>query len=143
MANQTAVIVNFPSRDTAEPAASGATVASATTAAISTGYPTSQVQAQSGLMPTSRSTQLVTIQNLGQGRVLLHPLYVSVDQPGDEWLAISNDLSLVGRGESELDAVDDLREAISELFGSLSEMRHELGPLMLDQLAFLERLSGL
>ncbi|MEP7308199.1 MAG: hypothetical protein ABJA98_22065 [Acidobacteriota bacterium] len=90
----------------------------------------------------ARPVQLATIQNLGNGHVLVHPLYVSIDQSGDEWFAMSHDLGLVGRGESDLDAIDDLRASIRELWESLTEMRDNLGPLLRDQLRFLERLSG-
>jgi hypothetical protein len=85
---------------------------------------------------------MLTIQNLGNGRVFVHPLFVTVEQAGDDWCAVSADLALVGRGESDLEALDDLRAGISELLDSLSEMRNDLGPLMRDQLAFLERLTG-
>jgi hypothetical protein len=43
---------------------------------------------------------------------------------------------------TDLDAIDDLREQVSELYASLSEMRDTLGPYLVDQLAFLDRLSG-
>lgn len=90
----------------------------------------------------ANAAQLMTIQNLGRGHVLVHPLYISVEQSGDEWFASSLDLALVGRGESDFDAVDDLRDLIRELYESLSEMRDSLGPVLVDQLAFLDRLSG-
>lgn len=89
-----------------------------------------------------KSSQLLTIQDLGNGRSFVRPLYVSVEQAGDEWFATSADLALVGRGESDLDALDDLREQIAELYQSLVEMRETLGPHLVNQLAFLERLAG-
>lgn len=92
--------------------------------------------------PVVRSRQFVPMQDLGAGRSFVHPLYVAVEQNGEEWLALSADLGLVGVGESELDALDDLRSTIAELFDSLVEMRAELGPALRSQLAFLERLSG-
>jgi hypothetical protein len=84
----------------------------------------------------------MTIQNLAHGHVFVHPLYVTVEQNTDEWFASSGDLALVGRGESDFEAVDDLRAKIAELYDSLLEMRDSLGPLLRDQLTFLERLSG-
>ena len=87
--------------------------------------------------------QTVTIQALSNGRVLVQPLYVRVEQFGDEWLATSFDLSLVGRGETEFDALDHLREQIGDLFEALSELRETLGPQPRLQLQFLERLAGL
>ena len=142
MANQGAELIQFPVRETSAP--SGVT-ANLTASATTGGGPTPaghrQAQASTG-STFDRSTQLLTLQNLGNGRVFVHPLYVSVEQSGDEWFATSHDLALIGRGESDLDAIDDLRASIAELFDALSEMRHELGPLMRDQLEFLERLAG-
>jgi hypothetical protein len=88
------------------------------------------------------AAEQLTIQDLGNGHAFLHPLYVKVEQLGDEWVAVSPDLALVGHGESDLDALDDVREQVGELFESLREMRETLGPHLQNQLAFLERLAG-
>jgi hypothetical protein len=92
--------------------------------------------------PVIRSATVFTLQNLGSGRTFVHPLYVLVEQLPDEWLATSTDLALVGRGDSDFEALNDLREHVAELFESLVEMRDTLGPDLLQQLAFLERLAG-
>ena len=85
----------------------------------------------------------MTIQNLGNGLTLLHPLFVSITHLGvEQWHATSADLELVGRGDSDLEAVDDLRDQVAELYESLTDMRDTLGPHLLNQLAFLDRLSG-
>lgn len=97
----------------------------------------------SAVGPVVKSAQFFPLQDLGTGRSFVHPLYVSLEQNGDEWLALSPDLGLVGGGESDLDALDDLRSQIGELFDSLAEMRAELGPALRNQLAFLERLAGI
>lgn len=67
---------------------------------------------------------------------------MKAERNGEQWFAISHDLGLVGRGESDLEAVDDLRAQIAELFDSLIEMKESLGPHLLNQLKFLERLGG-
>jgi len=140
VASQVSAVINFPVRDTSAPSGVGATLASSATA---TGGATVEAantfQAATG---SAQPVQMLTIQNLGNGRVFVHPLFVTVEQAGDDWCAVSADLALVGRGESDLEALDDLRAGISELLDSLSEMRNDLGPLMRDQLAFLERLTG-
>ena len=133
------VVIDFPSRDTSVPSVTPSASA-ATGEAMATGH---QIQGPAAAATIAPSGQLVTIQSLGGGRTLIHPLYIKVEQFGDEWLATSHDLALVGRGESDLEAVDDLRAGVAELFNSLSDMRDELGPLMRDQLAFLDRLAGL
>lgn len=87
--------------------------------------------------------ELLTIQYLGPETYLLHPLYVSVQQEtSDTWLALSDDLGLAGSGSTDDEAVDDLRSQIAELLVMLRELRGELGPDLMGQLGFLERLQG-
>lgn len=92
--------------------------------------------------PGALAAQILTIQDLGNGRAFVFPLYVSAEPVGGEWLTTSLDLGLVGRGETATDALDDVREQIAELFESLEETRETLGPYLRSQLAFLERLAG-
>jgi hypothetical protein len=89
-----------------------------------------------------KPSQIMTLQRLANGLSLVFPLYVSVEQSGEEWLATSADLALIGRGDSDLESLDDLRAQVTELYESLLEMRDSLGPHMVQQLAFLERLAG-
>jgi hypothetical protein len=96
----------------------------------------------SGRAVIARSAISMTIQSLGNGVVFVHPLFVTVEGAEDEWSATSTDLSLVGEGESEISAVDDLRDQVSELYDVLSESRDDLGELPHRQLRFLERLAG-
>ena len=102
------------------------------------GQPAAPLETQA----TPKPAQVMTLQNLANGLSLVFPLYVSVERSGDEWLATSTDLALVGRGDSDLESVDDLRAQVTELYESLIEMRDSLGPLLVQQLAFLDRLSG-
>ena len=96
----------------------------------------------SGLDSRRQAAQTLTLQDLGNGLALIHPLYLAAEQVGEEWLVTSTDLALVARGESVLEALDDIREHVAELFESLLEMRETLGPHLRNQLAFLERLAG-
>jgi hypothetical protein len=73
---------------------------------------------------------------------LIHPLYLRLEQMGELWMAISDDLALVGQGESPSDAIDDVRSQVAELFDWLRENKDDLGPHPQGQLAFLERLAG-
>src|SRR5688572_27068601 len=91
---------------------------------------------------TARPSQIMTLQNLANGLSFVFPLYVSVEQSDEDWLATSSDLALVGRGDSDLEALDDLRAQVAELYESLLEMRDSLGPHLVQQLAFLDRLAG-
>ena len=91
---------------------------------------------------SSRSVHIVPLQDLGDGRCFIHPLYVAIDVVGDDYRATSNDLALIGTGDTEFEAVDDLREQVAELYESLAELRPDLGPHLANQLAFLDRLAG-
>lgn len=90
----------------------------------------------------ARSSDLATLQDLGNGLVFVHPLFIRLEQQSDVWNAISADLNLIGEGESDLDAIDDLRGQIADLYESLIEMRSSLGARPAMQLAFLDRLAG-
>jgi len=88
------------------------------------------------------SVATATLQQVGQGLVFVHPLFVQLEQLGGEWFATSTDLALVGRGETQFDALDELRAMVAELHEALTEMRESLGPHLQGQLHFLERLEG-
>ena len=83
-----------------------------------------------------------TIQRLGGGMVLVHPLFVRTEQIGGQWSATSLDLALVAAGDTEFEALEELRETVLELYQSLEEMRDTLGPHLLEELTFLDRLAG-
>jgi hypothetical protein len=138
MAAQSPRIVGFQSSAPADTSAPAANVSPRFSTLLDTGG----IEQLAVPVPIARSAQLLPLQDLGTGRCFVHPLYVSVEQNGDEWFALSADLVLVGEGESDLDALDDLRAKIGELFDSLVEMRSELGPVLRKQLMFLERLAG-
>lgn len=93
-------------------------------------------------VPRASGGQIVPLQDLGNGRCFIHPLYVFIDRLDDECLATSNDLALIGRGTAEFEAMDDLREQVAELYESLDELRDDLGAHLTNQLAFLDRLAG-
>lgn len=90
----------------------------------------------------ARAPEMATLQDLGNGLTLVHPLFVRLEQHPEIWYTISTDLGLIGEGESDLDAIEDLRSQVAELFETLLEMRDALGPQPRAQLAFLERLAG-
>lgn len=94
------------------------------------------------LRPTSEATrQFATIQDCGHV-FFISPLYVTVERLGGEWSAQSTDLGLIGGGESEFEALDDLRSQIGELYAALHEMKDSLAPMLQAQLAFLDRLAA-
>ena len=95
-----------------------------------------------GLHSRFDSSSTVTLQQLSKGIVLIHPLYVRLERMGDEWFATSMDLALVGRGDTDFDALDDLRDLIGEFYSDLMEDRDRIGPDLLSQLNLLERLAG-
>ena len=81
MASQGAAIIEFPTKDTSVPSVASATVASSASATGGDGPAAPQIQTL-GHAAVERLFQLLTIQNLGQGRVLVQPLYISVEQAG-------------------------------------------------------------
>ncbi len=88
-----------------------------------------------------RRLEIVTIQALGPYS-LVFPLYVTVEEGADDYIARSADLELVGLGDSEVTALEDLRDQITELYDALRSDRQNLGPLMAQKLAFLDKLAG-
>jgi hypothetical protein len=94
-------------------------------------------------MVVAQPPTLMTLQHLGPEITLLYPLYVTVEGSGALWFASSTDLALVAEGETDDDALEELRELVRWLFVELSELRDSLGPVPLAQLIFLERLAGI
>ena len=71
------------------------------------------------------------------------PLHAVVEESATgTFTAASYDLELIGEGESEFDALEDLRTQILELFLALREMKENLPPHLGRRLAFLESLAG-
>ena len=60
---------------------------------------------------------------------LRNPIAVSLVYDGAQNIATSYDLDVFGYGETEGEALDDLRRAISDLYFVLKRNRDDLGPL--------------
>lgn len=72
---------------------------------------------------------------------LARPLHVVTEESAvGAFIAASYDLDLAGQGETEFDALDDLRGQVLELFVTLREMRANLPKHLSAKLAFLESL---
>jgi hypothetical protein len=84
----------------------------------------------------------VPVSFLGSENVILkRPLHVVVDEsPTGSFLAASYDLELAGQGDTEFDALDDLRSQVLELFLALRDMKDRLPDHLRARLAFLETL---
>lgn len=65
---------------------------------------------------------------------------VEIEQEGSDYIANCVYLDEFGFGESPMQAVDDLRSAIVELYFELNEKRAELGAGLLETLTHLEEL---
>lgn len=65
---------------------------------------------------------------------------VEIEQEGSDYIANCVYLDEFGFGESPMQAVDDLRSAIVELYCELKEKRAELGAGLLETLTHLEEL---
>jgi len=63
------------------------------------------------------------------------PISVVIDSSGAQVTAHAIDLEDFGVGETEYEAVDDLRRSLRETYAFLLENESELGPIMVKQLA--------
>jgi hypothetical protein len=60
---------------------------------------------------------------------LRNPIAVSLEDDGVQTIASAYDLDLFGHGETEGEALDDLRRTIVDLYASLKESADTRGPL--------------
>lgn len=60
---------------------------------------------------------------------LVGPLSVSLEYDGEQVIAHAPDLDLFGYGDTECEALDDLRCTVADLYYSLQEERESLGPM--------------
>jgi hypothetical protein len=63
------------------------------------------------------------------GVELREPLAVLVEQDGEQVVAVCYDLDVFGYGDTESEALDDLRRTVADLYLALKEQQQELGPL--------------
>jgi hypothetical protein len=59
---------------------------------------------------------------------LIAPLYVIVEEQDNLVVASNADLDVFGYGDTEAEALQDLREVIVETYADLSLHQHKLGP---------------
>ena len=72
----------------------------------------------------------VFLQSLHDDRLrLAGPLAVFVEDDGHQVIASSADLEVFGYGETEAEALEDLRRTICDLYVELQERPRDLGPL--------------
>jgi len=60
---------------------------------------------------------------------LVEPLSVSLEYDGEQVIAYAPDLDLFGYGDTESEALDDLRRTVADLYYALQEERESLGPM--------------
>ena len=61
---------------------------------------------------------------------LLRSIVVNIMKEGDSYIAYSNKFEEYGYGDNAVDALDDLRQSISELYWTLKKEQKRLGPAM-------------
>lgn len=81
------------------------------------------------------------IRDLGNNLVLLEPLAVSVQRSEAQFLAYSFDLDEMGSGETESEALNDLRAAIAESYFLLRDEQDKLGPVQQRHWNYLSRVA--
>jgi hypothetical protein len=74
------------------------------------------------------------------GIELREPLAVLVEQDGEQVIAVCYDLDVFGYGDTENEALDDLRRTVADLYFELKEHPEELGPLPELVWAYLSRI---
>jgi hypothetical protein len=60
---------------------------------------------------------------------LSSPIAVSLEDDGEQVIAVAYDLDVFGYGETEWEALDDLRHAITDLYFTLKDDAGTLGPM--------------
>jgi hypothetical protein len=60
---------------------------------------------------------------------LVEPLSVSLECDGEQVIAYAPDLDLFGYGDTESEALDDLRRTVADLYYTLQEEHKSLGPM--------------
>jgi len=82
-------------------------------------------------LPSGPSTVDSKIYNLSSETYeLIKPVPVTIERHPDEIIALMPDLNLYGEGPDEMDAIEDLKAEIIELFEDLDEMPNsELGKM--------------
>ena len=60
---------------------------------------------------------------------LVEPLSVSLEYDGEQVITYAPDLDLFGYGDTESEALDDLRRTVADLYYTLQEEREFLGPM--------------
>ncbi|MCK4316018.1 MAG: hypothetical protein KAX24_09625 [Anaerolineae bacterium] len=60
---------------------------------------------------------------------LVEPLSASLEYDGEQVIAYAPDLDLFGYGDTESEALDDLRRTVTDLYYTLQGERESLGPM--------------
>ena len=82
------------------------------------------------------------ISNFGSEFVPLRPIYVVLDESAmGVFTAASYDLELVGQGDTEFEAIDDLKAQVVEIYSVLREQRDNLSQPLAGKLMFFESLE--
>jgi predicted RNase H-like HicB family nuclease len=77
----------------------------------------------------TQDTVVRVIQDLRSEKVrLIAPLYVVIEEADGIIVASNDDLDLFGYGETEAEALQDLRQVIEETFFDLQRDQAQLGP---------------
>jgi hypothetical protein len=71
---------------------------------------------------------------------LVAPLYVVVEDEAEAVVASNADLDVFGYGDTEAEALEDLRDAIVETYFELREDSHRLGPHLENIWQYLDRI---
>lgn len=69
---------------------------------------------------------------------LRQPIIASIDKENDQFIAYVSQIDEYGFGNSPMQAIDDLRMTVLELYLSLKEKKDKLGPGLMDTLKQLE-----
>lgn len=86
------------------------------------------------------SPRVVPLMNFGEALMLRYPLFIVVEESDGAIVASSFDLELAEYGETEFEALDNIRAAVLELYGVLCEME-DPPPHLASKRRFLKALS--
>jgi len=88
-----------------------------------------------------RTTKNISLSNIGvTGYRLTEPLQVTIIAEDSVFVAVSYDLNTFGYGDTEAEAIQDLRESIVEYYEDLKGDRENLGKVPQCDFEYLDRI---
>lgn len=90
---------------------------------------------------SEKMTKNISLSNIGVvGYILTEPLQVTIIAEDNVFVAVSYDLNTYGYGDTEAEAIQDLRESIVEYYEDLKGDQRNLGKIPKQDFEYLKRI---